>query len=234
MNYGVILLTQMVTHLIYFTPQLSDYEKLRLRNIKRNDARLSALGLMKPDNDKKKSIKKKPIVKKDTPAVPLKRNEPRATRNKVNYFGEDDDNKDDKEDYQPDSDSSPLPPKRSLPQSLQSKKKKAKKKHLSKKASSKKTDESNDKKLNGFPKYLANEQLQSKLIHQYNKKDLQKVIEEMRDNGGVNALTTFECKAILRMLGKSADGSKAVVQDKVKMISNRRSAEGKNLLYSII
>ena len=158
----------------------------------------------------------------------MKRNQPRATRKEVNYSGEDYVNKDDKEDYQPDPDSSPQ--KRSLPQSLQPKKKKAKKK-TSKKASSKKTDESDDKMLNGFPKYLANERLQSKLIHQYNKSDLQMVVEQMSDGGvnaltrRVNALTKRECQAILTKLGKSLTGSKTDLQDKVRLISNRR--EGK-------
>ena len=195
---------------------------------------------MDPNNDKKNSTstkKKRPIVKKDTAAVPVKRNEPRATRKKVNYFGEDYENKDDKKDYLPDPDPISSDTKRSLPLSLQPKKKKAKKEtstDLSKKASSKKTDESEDKKLNGFPKSLAKERLKSKLIHQYNESELQKVIEEMRDNNGVNALTERECRAILKMLGKSSHGSKTVLQDRLRLISNGGSAEGKRRIFYIL
>ena len=42
------------------SPELSDYEKLRLRNIQRNEARLAALGLLVPSN-KKTSVTKKSI-----------------------------------------------------------------------------------------------------------------------------------------------------------------------------
>ena len=47
--------------------ELSDYEKLRLRNIQRNQERLAKLGLLTPDfrNEKKEaSIRKKPVRKR--------------------------------------------------------------------------------------------------------------------------------------------------------------------------
>lgn len=40
------------------SPELSDYEKLRLRNIQRNEARLAALGLLAPSSKKPASTKK--------------------------------------------------------------------------------------------------------------------------------------------------------------------------------
>ena len=41
------------------SPELSDYEKLRLRNIQRNEARLTELGLLVPSKNNKKSANKK-------------------------------------------------------------------------------------------------------------------------------------------------------------------------------
>jgi len=208
--------------------------------IERNEKKLHELGLgpkpkkiegVRSTENKGRAL---PKTKKSNDEVTRKSERISSILKIPNYDGDEDDEKS-LSDYVMDEDESCDTPerKRKLPKKKESVSKKPTKKTTSPKQAAKQGKGKIKKpqvkrKISTTKKKI--EKWYSKPINDYSKEELEEKVKES-GQGHINALTKMQCLAILSKLGLSQTGLVPELRQKITLVKNGKSDEGKVLLF---